>query len=86
MSSDNLSHVLKAIAALGEDIKMLRGEVGCISPTLTDISTKVDQLERRVFAIETFPQPPFTRPRTYHSATEEHSVSSPVRRRTGHYG
>jgi chromosome segregation ATPase len=74
------------------ELSSLNRKVGTVDEQLTGLSRKVSSLEdetksmkRAVDSFESFPQP-YGRPKTYHTATEFHSVSNPVRKKLGYQG
>jgi len=68
-----------------ENSRKLAGQLGPLARGLKNLEDDVARMDRSVKAIESFPVP-YGRPRTYHSATELHSVVKPVRRRQGYMG
>ncbi len=59
--------------------------VSAMSENLTSLDGRLQQLARTVNAIETAPAP-YGKPKTFHSATEFHSVSAPKRVKQGYQG
>ncbi len=73
-------------------LEQLTNGVSAIQSQLDSLQQQVqrqvnlsDSIDRRVSAIESFPVP-YGRPKAYHSATEVHSVSNPIRTKVGRYG
>jgi len=57
-----------------------------VKQDLDDMRDVGERTERRLVALETRPPIGVTPPRRQFSATVLHSVSAPIRRRTGYYG
>jgi len=67
------------------DLGSIKVDVDTLGRHFRNLEDEVARMDRSVKAIESFPVP-YGRPRTYHSATELHSVVKPVRRRQGYMG
>lgn len=86
LTIDDIERLLdRKLDPLIRDIKTLTGDVETLKRHFNNLEDEVGRMDRSVKAIESFPVP-YGRPRTYHSATELHSVSKPVRRRQGYMG
>jgi hypothetical protein len=89
MSTDSVSdmedsnQIRPLLDKILEQNRKLEEKLDWVMETFSD---RFDTTDRKILAIETFPKPNIGRPPTFHSATEVHSVSQPIRRRLGHYG
>ncbi len=74
MANEKTSDLLRTIVA----------RLDTMDRRLERLDDQFNRIERNVKAIGSFPVP--YRPKTYHTATELHSVSRPTKRRLGHMG
>lgn len=77
-------------AKLDHRLAALESRMGSFDTKMTEVDNHVkrmnenfDRLQRTVNAIESFPVP-YGRPKTFHGATEYHSVSGAVRKNAGY--
>lgn len=74
--------VLDAIRQLQATVDQ---RIGSLEAEMRTVMGSVESLRRTVDAIESRPVP-YGRPKIFHTATEFHSVSHPVRRKLGYQG
>jgi predicted nuclease with TOPRIM domain len=79
------SRLDRDMAKLNGDMAKLNGDMAKLSQDVSALSNRVDNVQRTVKAIESFPAP-YGRPKTFVRATEFHSVSDPIRTIQGHVG
>jgi prophage DNA circulation protein len=80
-----MKDVRKSLQENSTGIKDLQATVSTIADRVSALERETRSVNRKVDAIETLPQA-FGRPKVFHTATEFHSVSHPVRRKQGYQG
>ena len=69
---------------IDQKINAINDRVNRIDRNMEAIDDRFNRIDRNINAISSFPVPNI--PKSFHSATELHSVSQPKRRRLGYMG